>query len=114
MPEGPEVILTGEYTPFNLLYQGGKLSAMFDFGDGLVGPREYDWLGPMCFLAAGDAARIDAFFDGYHGRPFDRGRREALLRLLLLHRYSHLKAQIALPGWQAAPDFATLAALIWP
>ncbi len=114
VPEGPDVILTGEYTPFNLLHQGSGLSAMFDFGDGLVGPREYDWLGPLCFLAAGDAARIDAFFDGYHGRPFDRGRREALLRLILLHRYSNLKAQISVPGWQAAPDFATLAALIWP
>jgi hypothetical protein len=34
--------------------------------------------------------------------------------LLLLHRYSHLKAQIAVPGWQAAPDFPALAALIWP
>jgi hygromycin-B 7''-O-kinase len=53
VPEGPDVILTGEYTPFNLLHQGGGLSALFDFGDGLVGPREYDWLGPMCFLAAG-------------------------------------------------------------
>ena len=114
VPEGPDVILTGEYTPFNLLHQGNGLSAMFDFGDGLVGPREYDWLGPLCFLAAGDAQRIDAFFDGYHGRPFDRDRREALLRLILLHRYSNLKAQIALPGWQAAPDFATLAAQIWP
>jgi hygromycin-B 7''-O-kinase len=114
VPEGPEVILTGEYTPFNLLLQGSGLSAMFDFGDGLVGPREYDWLGPLCFLAAGDASRIDALFDGYHGRPFDRSQRAALLRLLLLHRYSHLKAQIAVPGWQAAPDFATLAALIWP
>ncbi len=114
VPEGPDVILTGEYTPFNLLHQGSGLSAMFDFGDGLVGPREYDWLGPLCFLAAGDAARIDALFDGYHGRPFDRGRREALLRLTLLHRYSNLKAQISLPGWQAAPDFAALAALIWP
>lgn len=114
MPDGSDVILTGEYTPFNLLHQGSGLSAMFDFGDGLVGPREYDWLGPLCFLAAGDAARIDALFDGYHGRAFDRGRREALLRLLLLHRYSNLKAQIALPGWQAAPDFGALAALIWP
>ena len=95
VPEGPDVILTGEYTPFNLLHQGSGLSAMFDFGDGLVGPREYDWLGPLCFLAAGDAARIDALFDGYHGRPFDRGRREALLRLVLLHRYSNLKAQIS-------------------
>ena len=114
VPEGPDVILTGEYTPFNLLHQGGGLSAMFDFGDGLVGPREYDWLGPLCFLAAGDAARIDAFFDGYHGRPFDRGQRQALLRLILLHRYSNLKAQFAVPGWQSAPDFATLAALVWP
>ena len=83
-------------------------------GDGLVGPREYDWLGPLCFLAAGDAARIDALFDGYQGRPFDRSQREPLLRLLLLHRYSHLKAQIAVPGWQAAPDFTALAALAWP
>jgi hypothetical protein len=36
------------------------------------------------------------------------------MRLLLMHRYSNLQAQIALPGWQAAPDFATLAATIWP
>lgn len=114
VPEGPDVILTGEYTPFNLLHEGTGLSAMFDFGDGLVGPREYDWLGPLCFLAAGDAQRIDALFDGYHGRPFDRSQREGLLRLLLLHRYSHLKAQIAVPGWQAAPDFAVLARLVWP
>jgi hygromycin-B 7''-O-kinase len=114
VPEGPDVILTGEYTPFNLLHQGGALSAMLDFGDGLVGPREYDWLGPLCFLAAGDASSVDAFFDGYYGRPFDRGRREALLRLLLLHRYSNLEAQITVRGWQAAPHFATLAALIWP
>ncbi len=114
VPEGPDVILTGEYTPFNLLHQGSGLSAMFDFGDGLVGPREYDWLGPLCFLAAGDASRVDALFDGYHGRPFDRGRREAMLRLLLLHRYSNLKAQITVPGWQAAPDFTTLATLMWP
>jgi hygromycin-B 7''-O-kinase len=114
LPAGPDVILTGEYTPFNMLYEGSGLSAMFDFGDGLVGPREYDWLGPLCFLAAGDAAHIDAFFDGYHGGPFDRDLREAMLRLLLLHRYSNLKAQIAVPGWQAAPDFAALAALVWP
>ena len=114
VPEGPDVILTGEYTPFNLMHQGSGLSAMFDFGDGLVGPCEYDWLGPLCFLAAGHAAHIDALFDGYQGRPFDRGQREALLRLLLLHRYSNLRAQIAVPGWLAAPDFARLAALIWP
>jgi len=112
-----DVPLTGEYTPMNLLHdpaRPGRLSAMFDFGDGLVGPRAYDWLGPMCFLAAGSASRLDALFDGYAGRPFDRTLREPLLRLLLLHRYSCLPAQIACPGWAEASDFPTLAAQIWP
>lgn len=117
LPAGPDVPLTGEYTPMNLLHDAarpGRLAAMFDFGDGLLGPAAYDWLGPMCFLAAGDAGRLDALFDGYAGRPFDRRDREPLLRLLLLHRYSCLPAQIACPGWDAAPDFAALAARIWP
>ena len=109
VPEGPDVMLTGEFTPFNLLVEGGELTAMIDFGDGLVGPREYDWLGPMCFFVEGRAERLDAFFAGY-GVPTPRPRREALLRLLLLHRYSCLPAQMKMPGWEAAPDFATLAA----
>ncbi|MBT9487669.1 MAG: phosphotransferase [Rubrivivax sp.] len=116
LPGGPDVILTGEYTPMNLLHgpgAGDGLSGMFDFGDGLVGPREYDWLGPLCFLAAGNAARCDAFFSGY-GDTVDGPGREQLLRLLLLHRYSCLPAQIALPDWQAAPSFEALAAMLWP
>ena len=81
---------------------------MFDFGDGLVGPDEYDyWLCPLCFLAAGDAQRIDAIFDVSQGQHFNRGRCEDLLRLLL-NRYSNLNARIAVPGWQPAPDFAML------
>ena len=113
VPQGPDVILTGEYTPMNLLVQQGRLSGMFDFGDGLVGPREYDWLGPLCFLAAGHAARCEAFMAGY-GAALDAPLRLALLRLLLLHRYSNLPAQIAHPRWQQAPTFEKLAALIWP
>jgi hygromycin-B 7''-O-kinase len=113
LPAGPDVPLTGEYTPMNLLHDAAGLSAMFDFGDGLVGPPAYDWLGPMCFLAAGDAARLDALFDGY-GQRFDRRWREPLLRLLLLHRYSCLPAQIACPGWEDARDFGALARRIWP
>jgi hygromycin-B 7''-O-kinase len=120
VPSGPDVILTGEYTPFNLLVTPGPsgdmvLSGMFDFGDGLVGPAAYDWLGPLCFLAAGQRARREAFFSGY-GMPTPDWSVQhlALLRLLLLHRYSALKAQIACPGWEQAADFEALAALIWP
>ena len=113
LPQGPDVILTGEYTPMNLMVQDGRLCGMFDFGDGLVGPREYDWLGPLCFLGAGSAARVEAFFQGYGFIP-DVEQRQALMRLLLLHRYSHLGLQIAMPGWQSARSFEELAALIWP
>lgn len=115
LPESPPVLLTGEYTPFNLLADpsSGRLCGMFDFGDGLVGPREYDWLGPLAFLVAGDAARCQAFFGGY-GAEVDAPLRLALMRLLLLHRYSHLKAQIKAPGWREARDFEALAALLVP
>ncbi len=113
VPSGPDVILTGEYTPMNLLALGPKLVGMYDFGDGLVGPREYDWLGPLTFLASGSAPRCQAFFDGYGASP-DAEQRLSLLRLLLLHRYSNLGAQIACLGWQQARSFEALALLIWP
>lgn len=113
LPEGPPVILTGEYTPMNLLVRSALLTGMYDFGDGLVGPREYDWLGPLSFLAAGHADRCQAFFEGYGAVP-DGQQRIALMRLLLLHRYSNLQAQIACPGWQQAASFEALTARIWP
>jgi hygromycin-B 7''-O-kinase len=116
LPEGPPVLLTGEYTPMNLFTAQARLAAMFDFGDGLVGPREYDWLGPLCFLAAGSAARCAAFIAGYggEGAQLDEAMRLKLLRLLLLHRYSNLPAQIACKDWQQARTFEELAARIWP
>lgn len=113
LPQGPAVILTGEYTPMNLLTQAGRLAGMYDFGDGLVGPREYDWLGPLAFLAAGHASRCRAFFEGYGLVP-DVAQRLSLMRLLLLHRYSNLQAQLACPGWQQAGGFKELSALVWP
>lgn len=113
LPEGPPVLLTGEYTPFNLFTVGHRLAAMFDFGDGLVGPREYDWLGPQCFLVAGDAARGAAFMEGY-GARVDAEMRLRLMRLLLLHRYSNLPGQVKAADWQSARSFEELAARLWP
>lgn len=111
--DGPTVLLTGEYTPMNLLVQHGTLSAMFDFGDGLIGPGPSDWLGPLCFLAAGHAPRVRALMDGL-GATLTDDLRDGLMRLLLLHRYSALQAQIACPDWPAQPDFPALARFIWP
>ncbi len=108
LPEGPAVPLTGEYTPMNLFTRDQRLAAMFDFGDGLVGPRQYDWLGPLAFLCAARRDRIAAYFDGYGERPTLEARL-ALMRLLLLHRYSNLRGQIAAENWRDAADFAELA-----
>jgi hygromycin-B 7''-O-kinase len=113
LPGGPAVILTGEYTPVNLFVGERGLAGMFDFGDGLVGPREYDWLGPLCFLAAGSGARCRAFFEGY-GASLDDAGRLGLMRLLLLHRYSNLRAQLACDGWERAQSFEELAETLWP
>lgn len=115
VPAGAPVLLSGEYTPMNLLATAaGELAAMFDFGDGLIGPREYDWLGPLAFLAAGSAARTAAFMQGL-GARLTEALREQLLRLLLLHRYSHLPAQLkACAGWEQAASFEALAATLWP
>ena len=105
----PDVLLTGEYTPMNLLVDAhDALSGMFDFGDGLVGLPAYDWLGPLCFLCSGVPARVQAWFDGLQQPvPADP---VPLLRLMLLHRYSHLPFQLAsLPGWERLPTLTALA-----
>lgn len=113
-PGEPDVLLTGEYSPMNLLVQGERLSGMFDFGDGLVGPAAYDWLGPLCFLAAGSRRAVDAYFEGY-GVQRDPGWRAPLLRMLLLHKYSSLRMQLAgVPAWRDAATFDDLARCIWP
>jgi hygromycin-B 7''-O-kinase len=113
LPECEAVLLTGEYTPMNLFTIDGRLAAMYDFGDGLVGPREYDWLGPLCFLAAGSAERCAAFMGGV-GVELTEALRSRLMRLMLLHRYSHLRAQLRIIGWETARDFEDLAERAWP
>jgi hygromycin-B 7''-O-kinase len=113
VPDGPHVLLTGEYTPMNLLVDDRGLCGMYDFGDGLVGPARYDWLGPLVFLAAGDRARRDALMRGI-GARLDDDDRAPQLRLMLLHRYSNLRAQLVLDGWRDARDLDDLARRLWP
>ncbi|MFN0149531.1 MAG: phosphotransferase family protein [bacterium] len=115
------VILTGEYTPENVLVarRDGRfcLSGLIDFGDAMVGFSEYDLLGPSVFSVGGNPQRLRALLDGfgYHDRALERGLAQRLMRLMLLHRYSDLNAQVRIDGWQdRVRDIDELERLLWP
>ena len=121
IPDEPSVILTGEYTPFNLLAgqinSQWQITGMIDFGDAMVGFREYDFLGPCLFLGEGNGSLIDALFDGYrYTNPrFDAALRRRLMTLAILHRYSHLRAQIRIDDWPSrVQSLQDLEQLIFP
>lgn len=115
------VVLTGEYTPFNLLVERGgegwTISGMIDFGDAMVGFREYDLLGPCVFLAGGDPALLRSLLRGYGyaDSQINDDLRRRLMLLLVLHRYSNLRAQVRIPGWESlVGEIQSLRALIFP
>lgn len=112
-----EVLLTGEYTPFNLMIaddQKPEIVSMIDFGDSMLGPADYDFLGPLAFLCEGHPAYVRALFEGY-GKSLDQALRRRLFLLLILHRYSNFAVQIRVPDWaQKARNLEELEALILP
>ena len=115
------VILTGEYTPFNLLVEqgGGRwgFSGMIDFGDAMVGFREYDLLGPIVFLGEGEPELIRSLLRGYgyEDSQLDEGLRRRLMLLQVLHRYSNFRVQVRIDGWESrAASFEALTGLLFP
>jgi hygromycin-B 7''-O-kinase len=115
-------ILTGEYTPGNLLMsraaEAWQISGLIDFGDAMVGFSEYDLLGPSTFLAAGDAGQVRALLSGFGYNEVSSaapGLSERLMRMLLLHRYSNLNVQVSIEAWQGrARNLDALKRMLWP
>lgn len=115
------VILTGEYTPFNLLVEkhGGRweITGMIDFGDAMVGFSEYDLLGPSLFLAEGKKDLVLSLVNSYAN--YDKQQllslRRRLMVMAILHRYSNLSFQLRIPQWQTkVKSIEELEQLIWP
>jgi hygromycin-B 7''-O-kinase len=118
-PQQPAAILTGEYIPENFLLAqtNGRWSVagLFDFGDVMTGPAEYDLLGPSAFMAAGRPQRMAHFLQGYGYSlsDIDTEWKEKLFTLMLLHRASDLR-NVAISGWQQKiVHLRDLAELIW-
>ena len=117
----PEIVmLTGEYTPDNMLARktddSWRLTGMFDYGDVMNGHPEYDLLGPTMFYYPGNAELQSAFFRAYYREDFRLGREQQfrLMTLALLHRFSNLKLQLTIHEWEEAKDFEEVAQIIWP
>ncbi|WP_437710413.1 aminoglycoside 3'-phosphotransferase/choline kinase family protein [Sorangium sp. So ce448] len=115
------VLLTGEYTPENLLVTraGGRwtVTGMIDFADACLGAPEYDLLGPCLFLSAGNADLQRAFLGACGYAPADLGPAltRKLMALALLHRYSNLRFQLRLEGWESqVSSLPELEQTIWP
>ena len=101
------VLLTGEYTPMNLIVKETNgfwdLHGLIDFGDSLLGLREYDLLGPGAFLIQGDQrlARELLISYGYTQEELNPDLSRKLTALTLLHKHSNLNIQIRIPNWQS-------------
>lgn len=114
------VILTGEYTPMNVMVKKTAgvwhIDGLFDFGDAMLGLPEYDLLGPGVFLIQGDQSLLRDFLGayGYSTDQMDKSLSHQLTALMLLHKYSHLKVQIRINQWETqVKNIQDLERLVW-
>ncbi len=114
------VLLTGEYTPMNLLVVQKNniwhINGMIDFGDCMLGLPEYDLLGPGAFLIQGNKKLLREFLlaYGYISEKMTPLLSRQLTALMLLHRYSNLNVQIRINNWKnRISDIRDIEELVW-
>ena len=101
------VILTGEYTPMNFLVEQiddlWHIHGLIDFGDAMLGLREYDLIGPGAFLIQGDKQLLREFLLAYGYAPHELTSilSYQLNALMLLHQYSNLNVQVRIANWKS-------------
>lgn len=114
------VILTGEYTPMNLLVHQVNgiwhISGLIDFGDAMLGLPKYDLLGPGAFLIQGNKQLMCIFLMayGYLSHELNQILSHQLTALMLLHQYSNLNIQVRIPNWKnKVKSLKDLENLVW-
>ena len=67
-----------------------QLSGIFDFGDAMVGPKEYEFVSIGCLAAGGEKDLLQAFFKGYGYQP-EKDFSKMMMAYLLIHKYSNIE-----------------------
>lgn len=94
-------LLTGEYTPFNLLFNKvndkWKLTGVIDFADSFLGDNEYDLLGPILFIFNGSKELTTSFLInyGFTDEELNDSFRKKLMIYAILHRFSNINYYIS-------------------
>ena len=94
-------LLTGEYTPFNLLFNKEnnkwKLTGVIDFADSFLGDNEYDLLGPILFMFNGHKELTYSFLIsyGFLEAELNDSLRKKLMIYTILHRFSNINYYIS-------------------
>ncbi|MFF2877945.1 aminoglycoside phosphotransferase family protein [Gottfriedia sp. NPDC057991] len=90
------VLLTGEYTPFNLIMNKvedmWRFTGLIDFADCFVGDSKYDLLGPIAFMFYPFEGLNKIFLEsyGYTNNELNEDLQIELMTYLLLHRFSNI------------------------
>jgi|GEM_PF-2658341 len=90
------VLLTGEYTPFNLIMNKvddmWRFTGLIDFADCFIGNSKYDLLGPIAFMFYPFEGLNKIFLEsyGYTENELNEGLQKELMTYLLLHRFSNI------------------------
>ncbi|MGG2026296.1 aminoglycoside 3'-phosphotransferase/choline kinase family protein [Gottfriedia sp. S16(2024)] len=90
------VLLTGEYTPYNLIMNKvddmWRFTGLIDFADCFVGNSKYDLLGPIAFMFYPFEGLNKTFLEsyGYLNNELNEGLQKELMTYLLLHRFSNI------------------------
>lgn len=114
-------LLTGEYTPFNLLLNQDKgkwkLTGVIDFADCFIGDGDYDLLGPILFMFNCNQTLVCRFLESYgYSRDLVSSRlQKKLMTYAILHRYSDINFFVSQRDEaKEANNFQELAEVLFP
>ncbi len=67
-----------------------RITGIFDFGDAIFAPREYEFVSAGCLLGGGEPGMFSAFLEGYGYDP-EPGFVRKMTAYLLIHRYGRIE-----------------------